>query len=285
MSSFFSSSLIRNHLAKLKLHFSKDVKHVPLLPDTRFPYSLIEVQGPWAMEDRACVHAKLGPDSATSLYGLFDGHNGTIAADYFSRQLPYLISKMPHHPVDLRLVFQQADAEFLALGPLVTQHTGSTGIIMLAREKSRKITLAHVGDSRAVLVRKDGSAMPLTTEHKPDRLDERLRIAQAGGTIEHWGVWRVDGTLAMSRSLGDQRLKPFVVAEPDVTEYEIDPKQDAFVVMGTDGLFDVLRNDDVASLCKGMSSCEQAASRLANAVVDRGIVDNTTILVVGCWGE
>ena len=80
----------------------------------------------------------------------------------------------------------------------------------------------------------------------------------------------------MSRAIGDEKLKKFVIPDPDVTSRSISA-DDAFVVLATDGLFDVLRNDEVASLCRGMTDCEVAANRLANEVVHRGIVDNTTV--------
>ena len=38
--------------------------------------------------------------------------------------------------------------------------------------------------------------------HKPNREDERARIEALGGTIMHWGTWRVNGQLAVARAIG-----------------------------------------------------------------------------------
>lgn len=72
-----------------------------------------------------------------------------------------------------------------------------------------------MGDSRAVLS-KGGKAVALSVDHKPNRLDERRRIENAGGVVVWAGTWRVGGVLAVSRAFGDRMLKQYVVAQPDI---------------------------------------------------------------------
>lgn len=50
-------------------------------------------------------------------------------------------------------------------------------------------------------------AQELTIDHHPDREDEKARIEAAGGFVRTWGVPRVNGILAMSRAIGDLKLK------------------------------------------------------------------------------
>lgn len=40
---------------------------------------------------------------------------------------------------------------------------------------------------------------PMSVDHKPNREDEERRIVQLGGKVIHWGRWRVQGVLAVSR--------------------------------------------------------------------------------------
>ena len=45
--------------------------------------------------------------------------------------------------------------------------------------------------------------MKIVEPHKPNRDDERARIEALGGAIMHWGTWRVNGQLAVSRAIGE----------------------------------------------------------------------------------
>lgn len=84
-----------------------------------------------------------------------------------------------------------------------------------------KVICCNAGDSRAIIVKRDGSFVPLSHDHKPGRNDETKRINDLGGRVIYWGRWRVEGVLAVSRSIGDAKLKPYVTASPDIIEHEI----------------------------------------------------------------
>ncbi|KAJ1473450.1 phosphatase 2C-domain-containing protein [Baffinella frigidus] len=115
------------------------------------------------------------------------------------------------------------------------------------------LTLANVGDSRAVLVRvpPDGppQAETLTRAHKPSLPEERARVeALPGGFVrETRGALRVQGELAVTRALGDTQLKPFVSAVPDVTTARVQ-EHDEVLVLCSDGLTDVMDEQDILSL-------------------------------------
>mmetsp|Transcript_4162 Transcript_4162/g.8138 ORF Transcript_4162/g.8138 Transcript_4162/m.8138 type:complete len:108 (-) Transcript_4162:293-616(-) len=55
----------------------------------------------------------------------------------------------------------------------------------------------------------------------------------------------MEGVLAVSRSIGDARLKPYVTAEPDVMEHDIG-ENDLFLVIASDGIWDTMTSDLVA---------------------------------------
>lgn len=84
------------------------------------------------------------------------------------------------------------------------------------------LTVAHVGDSRAILCR-NNNAIRLTDDHEPEVPKERERIEKCKGylTWSSLGRSRVNGRLEMTRSLGDVELKRFgVTAEPDIRSLE-----------------------------------------------------------------
>ncbi|XVE99606.1 hypothetical protein REPUB_Repub03eG0214700 [Reevesia pubescens] len=125
---------------------------------------------------------------------------------------------------------------------------GSTAVVAVVTKD--KIIVANCGDSRAVLCR-NGVAFPLSEDHKPDRPDELTRIEEAGGRVIYWDGPRVLGVLAMSRAIGDNYLKPFVIPEPEVTITER-KVEDECLILASDGLWDVVKNETacgVARMC------------------------------------
>lgn len=80
--------------------------------------------------------------------------------------------------------------------------SGTTAVCALLRPKDKTLYIAWVGDSQALLVRQ-GRVYQCVHPHKPEREDEKLRIQEKGGTVIHWGVWRVNGQLAVSRAIGE----------------------------------------------------------------------------------
>lgn len=99
--------------------------------------------------------------------------------------------------------------------------SGATGVVNLLStdtDGNRRLISANVGDSRAVLVKKetseDGSvtykAQRLTYDHRAEDPDEQRRVTEAGGFVIRN---RVLGILAVSRSFGDHGMKDYVTGE------------------------------------------------------------------------
>jgi len=90
---------------------------------------------------------------------------------------------------------------------------------------------------------------PLSDDHKPDNEQEKARIEAAGGFVEEN---RVNGSLALSRALGDFEYKgaalefteQAVTCDPDcktVTRQAADQ----FVFLACDGIWDCLTSEEV----------------------------------------
>ncbi|KAL6960281.1 protein-serine,threonine phosphatase [Sarracenia purpurea var. burkii] len=132
--------------------------------------------------------------------------------------------------------------------PMEVALAGSTAVVAVVT--ADRIVVANCGDSRAVLCRA-GRALPLSSDHKPDRADELARIEASGGRVIFVNGARVEGILAMSRALGDKFLKPIVTSEPEISFIERDP-DDECLILASDGLWDVMSSDlacEVASEC------------------------------------
>lgn len=110
-------------------------------------------------------------------------------------------------------------------------HAGATAVVAVLTPVDKDcsafhLTIANAGDSRAVLCR-DGTAVPLSLDHKPTDARELSRIQKAGGFVTEFGG-RVNGNLNLSRSLGDLKYKQvpnvplaeqLITADPDFVQY------------------------------------------------------------------
>mmetsp|Transcript_40591 Transcript_40591/g.93193 ORF Transcript_40591/g.93193 Transcript_40591/m.93193 type:complete len:157 (-) Transcript_40591:365-835(-) len=145
---------------------------------------------------------------------------------------------------------------------------------------ARRLLVANLGDSRAALVRRDGNGAALSDDHKPNRPDERARVQAAGGRVLFAGCWRVQGDLAVSRAFGDVHLKKFgVSAQPELKSYTIGA-QDAWLLLASDGLWDVVDEQMCGNACARARDPLDAARTLCDLASTRGSMDNITVLVV-----
>lgn len=90
----------------------------------------------------------------------------------------------------------------------------------------RVLYTANAGDARAVLSRA-GRAVRLTYDHKGSDANEARRIKEAGGFVMNN---RVNGVLAVTRSLGDTAMKAFVVGSPYTTETQLGEEDDLLII-------------------------------------------------------
>lgn len=105
--------------------------------------------------------------------------------------------------------------------------------------KDNKLYNINIGDSIGVLLNKK-EIIQLNYQHTPQNEDERKKLDSLGALlIEKNKVWRVLGELAVSRSFGDKNYKDFIDAEPDITIYDLEANKYDFLVMASDGYWNV----------------------------------------------
>ncbi|KAI3460529.1 hypothetical protein Pfo_017192 [Paulownia fortunei] len=248
--------------------------------NARFSYGYSSFKGKRAsMEDYYEIRISEVDGQMVALFGVFDGHGGSRTAEYLKKNLFKNLSSHPDFIRDTKSAiveaFRQTDTDYLNDEKGQQKDAGSTAsTAVLVREK---LFVANVGDSRVVACRA-GSAIPLSIDHKPDRSDERERIEQAGGFIIWAGTWRVGGVLAVSRAFGDKLLRPYVVAEPEIQEEEIDGVE--FIIIASDGLWNVLSNKDAVNVVQDIADAEAASRKLIEEAYGRGSSDNITCVVV-----
>ncbi|KAG8930381.1 Protein phosphatase 2C 1 [Tulasnella sp. 417] len=144
----------------------------------------------------------------------------------------------------------------------------------------RVLYTANAGDARAVLSR-SGKAVRLTYDHKGSDRKEVRRIQEAGGFVLNN---RVNGVLAVTRSLGDSAMKDYVVGSPYTSTLELNDA-DEFLIIACDGLWDVIEDQPAVEFIRDCTSAQVAAENLVRYALDNFSHDNVTVLVIKFGGS
>jgi protein phosphatase 1L len=220
-----------------------------------------------------------------SFFAVYDGHGGALASAFLAEDLHKRIASdsamLTESPGKaLEQAFRTSENELLRRSTLEGWYDGSTACAALLADG--KMYVANVGDSRAVLGRKNGTSVPLSKDHKPSDEEEKKRVEALGGRIIHMGIWRVEGVLGLTRAFGDRHLKEYVTATPDVSERALGD-EDAVLIIGSDGLWDTISSQQAVELVLQVDyrkDPDNAAKILTQTAFLRGSGDNITCIVV-----
>ncbi len=212
--------------------------------------------------------------------GVFDGHVGEKVAKHVARGIPrYVGNAMSREGSDVPFIFKEVYKK--VSNEIDSLICGCTALSFFI--KKNKITLANVGDSRAIIVH-EGRVTHSTIDHSVSDPKETERIIDAGGEINGRYVLRGDRLLMPTRTIGDSWFKEVgVIDEPDIYSWQIPQTFDTFLVVATDGVWDELYNQDVASLIFSQKTAKSAVNEIISAIVDtknRVRLDNITLIVI-----
>ncbi|KAJ5909018.1 hypothetical protein N7495_001700 [Penicillium taxi] len=172
----------------------------------------------------------------------------------------------------------KANSRRVAAELLAPALSGSCALLSFYNSQSKDLKVAVAGDSRAVLGRRGPNGKWTATALSEDQTGgtpsevKRLREEHPDEpSVTRNG--RILGQLEPSRSFGDAFYKwskevqdkikgqffgrtphpllktpPYVTAEPVITTTKIDPSQGDFLVLATDGLWEMLSNEEVVGL-------------------------------------
>ena len=285
------------------------------------------------IEDFHTVHLEQGHQ----FFGIFDGHSGNLASKYAASELyKQFIRRLGDLDDDIASgddwkkeveIEMKESFEALHRGVLdviqsypagaVMSKSGTTATALFVTDHA--VVVASVGDSRAILSvgtsydpKKQASSIQLTVDHVAADSNERMRIEHRGGVVSsRGGVLRVNGTLVLSRSIGDAHLAKYLSRTPNVvamTKEEVREKcklskeEDAynttimpcFIILASDGLWDVIENQEAVDLVEQViqkyhiihesgwegGAFQEAAELLTQEAYVRGSTDNIGVCVV-----
>jgi serine/threonine protein phosphatase PrpC len=250
-------------------------------------------------EDKEIIIINLdGSDSKINqinFCSIFDGHGGGGVSKFMKDNLHnYFVHKHVDSMIKnnkkfnkyTQRVFDMLQKKLINDHPQLSKRCGSTSLSTILFHNNNKLNLwgINLGDCRAILCNKYNIPIPLTKDHKPNSIEERNRITQLGGKIKFDGYdWRI-GDLSVSRSMGDTDNTPYVTHLPEIFKYTIHP-DDKFIVMGCDGLWDVLDNQEVVNFIleylnqsNGILK-NDSAKFLADLAIRSGSTDNVSVIV------
>ena len=247
-------------------------------------------------------------------FAVYDGHGGNGCSLYLKNNLHKNITEFSTKGI--KTAIEITENTFLSSKAIdynydLLDTSGSCGVILLI--KKNKCIIANIGDSRLVMF-KNKRVVFSTSDHKPNTYIEKHRIESQGGSVYQTTAaipiyqngklieipWRVcPGGLSVSRTFGDIESKDerfggkkgVVVALPDISEFELNDEYN-FIVIGCDGIFDVLSNGEIIECIKIVLKinksknkkinelCGDFASMIIKSALAKESFDNVSCIVI-----
>ena len=268
-------------------------------------------------QDNFFIFKNITSESNNYFIGVCDGHGkyGKEISSFISINLPlnlkqnFLDNKIKLNKESLSTIskiitktFIQTNLSLNLNSNIGTSSSGSTcSSIILTPYRLISINL---GDSRCVLGKYNNkwSYVNLTRDHKPKEEDEKKRILEKGGKIskekDEFGnktgiarIWKKDGGnigLALTRSFGDEILSKIgVICEPEVKEFILG-KDDKFIIIGTDGLWEYITSQECVEIVKEFylkNDIQGAINYLFKEsakrwITEQDVIDDITIILI-----
>ncbi|KXZ55286.1 hypothetical protein GPECTOR_3g422 [Gonium pectorale] len=273
-----------------------------------------------------CQVGGFGGQKDGCCYCIFDGHGnyGRDAAQFCRQELPVLFDQ------ELRKYYTKAAADGVKdpnakelIEPILSDafveterrlhqagvnvsSSGTTASVVFQNRSS--VWVAAAGDSRVLCmanIDNQWKVQPLTLDHRPSRRTEKHRVEAAGGRVEPkrlpsgktvgeprlWLAHLPSPGLLLSRSIGDDMATSVgCTARPEVTFMALRPFLDQYLIIASDGVWDVLSNDTVAQLVSDAADPEAGCQAVLEAALveweERLAADNISIIVVQLlWGD
>jgi len=232
-----------------------------------------------------------------AFFAVYDGHSGGACSEFACVDLPRRLVALPD-PFDVAAVSSAVvDCDAAFCSNVVCRTHGSTACFLLiqprideqTQKRKYKMLVGNLGDSRCLVLTQEGRIRFATQDHKPDNEVEARRIRAAGGTVN---FGRVDGELAMSRSLGDYNYKgqahlshaqQKVIAVPDIDVLEL--VEGEKIVLMCDGLVEKASNEQIAQLVENQLQHQRAdpcaiVLNMIDFSLERGSRDNMSAMLI-----
>lgn len=205
-------------------------------------------------------------DPDASLYVVADGMGGHAAGDVASQTAVAAFSAAFHETGSVLTAMQSANRAVIERAAAEPGKAGMGTTLTAVHLRGRRMSLAHVGDSRLYRLRA-GELSQITRDHT---------VAQdmiEAGTLTRLGAMHHPANSMLTRSLGSRGD-----VDVDLLEEELRPGD--VLLLCSDGLTGMITDADLASILDQDKPLEGIATELIEAANLRGGLDNITALLV-----
>ena len=237
----------------------------------------------------ACDDLRVFDDIIIPYFAVYDGHGGPSCSEYIKKNLHneihYYLKELVNEKSQnflsdlvnaLQKIIILVDINYFDSELNFSAHHGSTCVFVFFI--GTYVLCCNLGDSVAILLRKNDKRVYLSRDFNPKREIERQRIELKNGYITNDG--RLLGNISVSRAFGDWKFKDklkqsLLKNNKEFGEYlitnraefrliELNPNVDNYIMLASDGIF---LHGTHELLCHSLDS------HLKNGVVENGIVN------------
>ncbi|KAM7500482.1 hypothetical protein LguiA_024896 [Lonicera macranthoides] len=242
-------------------------------------FHLVQGKMNHGMEDYIVVKNRKLHGFQLGLYAIFDGHSGRDVAQYLQSHLFDNILKEDDFWKDpesaVKRAYEVTDDDILE--NVAGSRGGSTAVTEILID-GKKLVVANVGDSRAVLNR-NGKAEQIKVDHEPEK-EKSLVESRGGFVLEKPGnIPCLDGQLAMTWAFGDGKLKDDIMAEPVVVVETIN-NDTWFIILASDDLWKIMSNQEACDCIGEVKNAQDASEQLIKEAQRRKSLDDISCIVV-----
>jgi len=233
-------------------------------------------------------------ETGQHFFAVFDGHGGKDVAQYCSQRAPQVYFSVRNEHPDWNVTqvwtttYSLLDKEIqdkLAIEDADCEGATSTTIhLQLADNGKLQLSVANVGDSKAILL-DDNDVRVLTETHRPTTENEEKRVKAEGGRITGERNKRLNGRLAVTRALGDHLMKKTtkgLISVPFVQDtITVNDANNNVLVVASDGLWDVVPESLITHTVRtSAESAQGIAEKLKGLALQHRSMDNIAIVVI-----
>jgi serine/threonine protein phosphatase PrpC len=169
-------------------------------------------------------------------------------------------------PKLLRTIFENANAAVIKYFSTRKYRPGTTLLVVLIR--NNKVWYAHVGDSR-IYYQTGRKLFQITKDHS--YVQELIDKKEITGEEAQNHPRRNEITNAIG-------IHPYI--EPDICKEPLNPNDDDYILLCSDGLTNELSDKDILEILKNNKNDKAKADQLISLTLEKGAYDNVTVQLI-----